>query len=852
MSNEKVSNKGYNAENIQVLKGLEAVRKRPAMYIGSTGPTGLSHMLYEVLDNSIDEAMAGACKKIKVTIHSDGMAEIEDDGRGIPTDMHATEKRPALEVVMTTLHAGGKFDDKSYKVSGGLHGVGVSCVNALSEFCEVETWHGGKLFYQSYERGIPTGDMEHRGDKKGHGTITRFKPDATVFDTTVFSHDVLVTRIREVAFLNRGLKIDFFDERNGKSHTFKFDGGIIEFVEYLNANKTHIHSEPIYFTAQSNDVSIEIAMQYNDSYTENIFSFANNINTIEGGTHLIGFKAGLTRSVNAYAQKNDLFKGLKGTLPSGDDIREGLTAVISVKLPEPQFEGQTKTKLGNSDVKGMVESLVGEGLGTAFEENPQTIKKIVFKCIESFRAREAARKARDLTRRKSALDNANLPGKLADCSIKDPESCELYIVEGDSAGGSAKQGRDRRYQAILPVKGKILNVEKTRLDRILASDEIRILITAIGTGIGRDEFDVTKARYHKIIIMTDADVDGSHIRTLLMTFFYRYMPELIENGYLYIAQPPLYRLKKGKQEWYVTDQKDYDRFILDNGIGKTRVIPANNGIVYTGSRLVELMEKLFIFMHNYNKCLKIGFPKPLLDSFLNSREFCTCHFDDAETAIPTIERIVQYFEYTVESVEKIHLHEVSDEKKYDKEKETGNETENETGEETVDETVDETENGTDEEIEVEGIINDYSINVSGNLDGQIIEYTLYKNTLSAIDFLNMYELKKSLKVLDSYPITVEENGDKVEEVQSMEGLLETANRLGRKGLTIQRYKGLGEMNPDQLWSTTMDPETRTLYRVALNDVVEADRIFTILMGGEVPPRRKFIQENAFNVRNLDI
>ena len=515
--------------------------------------------------------------------------------RGIPTDMHATEKRPALEVVMTTLHAGGKFDGKSYKVSGGLHGVGVSCVNALSEFCEVETWHDGQLYYQSYERGVPRADMEQRGEKRGHGTIVRFKPDGTVFETTDFSHDVLVNRLRELAFLNRGLKIDFFDERKGKNHTFKFDGGIIEFVQYLNENKSVIHTEPIFFTAQSGNVSIEIAMQYNESFAENIFSFANNINTTEGGTHLIGFKTGLTRSVNTYAQKNDLFKGLKGTLPSGDDIREGLTAIISVKLPDPQFEGQTKTKLGNSDIKGMVESLVGEGLGTAFEENPQVIRKIISKCIDAFRAREAARKARDLTRRKSALDNANLPGKLADCSIKDPESCELYIVEGDSAGGSAKQGRDRRFQAILPIKGKILNVEKARLDRILAYDEIRTIITAIGTGIGRDEFDVTKARYHKVIIMTDADVDGSHIRTLLMTFFYRYMPDLVESGYLYIAQPPLYRLKKGKQEWYVTDQKDYDKFILENGIGKTKVIPANNGTVYSGTRLIELMEKLLRF-----------------------------------------------------------------------------------------------------------------------------------------------------------------------------------------------------------------------------------------------------------------
>ncbi len=451
----------------------------------------------------------GYCTTIKVNIQSDGTTEVEDNGRGIPTDMHADEKKPALEVVMTVLHAGGKFDGKSYKVSGGLHGVGVSVVNALSVFCEVETWHDGILYYQSYKRGIPLHNMEERGSKRGHGTIVRFRPDPEVFETTEFSHDVLVNHLRELAFLNKGLKIDFFDERIGKNHKFQFDGGIIEFIDYLNANKTKLHDEPIYSTATSGAVSVEIAMQYTQSYAEKIFSFANNINTTEGGTHLVGFKTGLTRSVNSYAQKNDLFKNLKGAIPSGEDVREGLTAVISVKMPDPQFEGQTKTKLGNSDIKGMVESLVGEKLTTIFEENPKVIRKIVAKCVDSLRAREAARKARDLTRRKSALDTANLPGKLADCSIQNPESTEIYIVEGDSAGGSAKQGRDRRFQAILPLKGKIINVEKARLDKILAFAEIRILITALGTGIGSDEFDLDKCRYHKVIIMTDADVDGS-------------------------------------------------------------------------------------------------------------------------------------------------------------------------------------------------------------------------------------------------------------------------------------------------------------------------------------------------------
>ena len=832
MSINTTENNQYNAENIQVLKGLEAVRKRPAMYIGSTGVAGLNHMLYEVVDNAIDEAMGGYCTTVKVTIHSDGIAEVEDNGRGIPTDMHKTENKSALEVVMTLLHAGGKFDEKSYKVSGGLHGVGVSVVNALSEYCEVETWHEDVIYFQAYKRGIPLGDIEKRGNRKSHGTIVRFKPDKEIFETVEFSHDILVNRLRELAFLNKGLKIDFFDERNGKNHNFKFDGGIIEFVEYLNANKTKIHDEPIYFTAQSDLVSIEIAMQYNQSYSENIFSFANNINTTEGGTHLVGFKTGLTRSVNSYAQKNDLFKNLKGVIPSGEDVREGLIAVISVKLPNPQFEGQTKTKLGNSDIKGMVESLVGEGLVTNFEENPQIIKKIVSKCVDALRAREAARKARDLTRRKSALDTANLPGKLADCSIKDPEACEIYIVEGDSAGGSAKQGRDRRFQAILPLKGKILNVEKARLDRILSSAEIRTLITALGTGIGQDEFDITKSRYHKVIIMTDADVDGSHIRTLLMTFFFRYMRQIVEAGYLYIAQPPLYRMKKGKKEWYVTEEKDYEKFILENGIGRKTLVPYGNGTGISGTRLIEVMEKLFKYVNNYEKCIKIGFPKRLLDDLLENKIFCSCHFDDAENAIPMVKSALSDSGYMVDSIDIIHADDESENEKVNADD------------------IALTENG---ELFNERRIADYSISLTGNFDGHIVQYKLLKNTLSSIDFLNMYELKKSLKVIEKYPLLISaEENESGAEINNLEELVAYANALGRKGLVVQRYKGLGEMNPDQLWSTTMNPETRTLYKVDIEDMVEADRIFTILMGDEVEPRRKFIEENAFNVRNLDI
>ena len=590
-----------------------------------------------------------------------------------------------------------------------------------------------------------------------------------------------------------------------------------------------MHEEPIYFVAQADKVTIEIAMQYNGGYAETIFSFANNINTTEGGTHLIGFKSALTRSINTYAQKNDLFKALKGLVPSGEDIREGLTSVISVKLPNPQFEGQTKTKLGNSEIKGMVESLVGDGLNTQFEENPQVIRKIVGKCTEAFRAREAARKARDLTRRKSALDSANLPGKLADCSNNDPEASEMYIVEGDSAGGSAKQGRDRRYQAILPLKGKILNVEKARLDRILSHEEIRTLITALGTGIGHDEFNIEKARYHKVIIMTDADVDGAHIRTLLLTFFYRYMPELIDHGYIYIAQPPLYRMKKGKREWYVTDQKDYDRFILENGIGHATLVPGGNGNGINGARLLEMMEKVFKYQASYRRCLKIGIPRTLLDDLLESKAFCFCNFDDPLTAIPVIRDAAMEAGYLVEEI---------DSNRVDEECAIDPNEEPITALSSTSST---------------GLVHDYSILITGNRDGQIIEYTLFKNTLQSIDFIHMYDLKRSLKTLCVFPIVVKENGDgETGRANSLDELVEISHALGRKGLVVQRYKGLGEMNPEQLWSTTMNPEVRTLYRVALEDAVEADRIFTILMGSEVEPRRKFIQENAFNVRNLDV
>ncbi len=628
----------YTADQIQVLKGLEAVRKRPAMYIGDVSVRGLHHLVNEVVDNSIDEVLAGYCDKITVTLNKDASVTVMDNGRGIPVDKHPTEKRPALEVVMTMLHAGGKFDKKSYKVSGGLHGVGVSVVNALSEWCEVEVCRDGKVYFQRYERGVPAKDMKVIGSRKTNGTKTTFLPDPQVFKKTAISFDVVSERMRELAFLNSDLEITVLEETTGKTSKFKYKGGIVAFVEYLEENRKPLFKKPIYIKGEKEDFALEVALSYNEEYLENIFSYVNNINTVEGGSHVVGFKTALTRTFNNYAQKNNLLKNVEFTL-AGEDVREGLTAVISAKVLEPQFEGQTKTKLGNSEVKGFTESIFGDVLASYLEENPSVARKIIDKCLNAARAREAARKARELTRRKSALDGSGLPGKLADCSIEDPAQCEIYLVEGDSAGGSAKQGRDRRFQAILPLKGKILNVEKARLDKILTNEEIRTIVSALGTGIGADEFDPERLRYHKIIIMTDADVDGSHIRTLLLTFFFRYMKGLIERGHVYIAQPPLYRVQKGKEEFYAYDDEERD----------------------------SIME-----------------------------------------------------------------------------------------------------------------------------------------------------------------------------------------RLGKNGANIQRYKGLGEMNPEQLWRTTMDPEHRTNLQVTIEEAIEADHIFSMLMGDNVEPRRKFIEENAKYVKNLDV
>lgn len=635
----KIVAEEYKAEQIQVLEGLEAVRKRPSMYIGDVGVYGLHHLVYEVVDNSIDEALAGFCKEIQVFLRPNGSVTVIDDGRGIPVDMHPIHNKPAVEIVLTILHAGGKFDRDSYKVSGGLHGVGISVVNALSEWLEVEISRNGNIYHQRYEQGNPVSELKIIGQSEHTGTTVHFKPDKEIFETVEFSFDTLSQRLREQAFLNKGIKINITDEIHEKNHSFQYEGGIASFVEYLNKNKTTVHEHPIYLSGSKNDVEAEVALQYNDGYQETIFSYANTINTREGGTHLIGFKSGLTRTINEYAKKNNLTKDISAAL-SGEDVREGLTAIISVKIREPQFEGQTKAKLGNSEVKGIIESIVGDGLEQFLEENPQTAKKIIEKAALAARARDAARKARELTRRKEVLDSNSLPGKLADCSEKDPKLCEIYLVEGDSAGGSAKQGRDRRFQAILPLKGKILNVEKARLDKALVNEEITALITAIGAGVGQNDFDIKKIRYDRIIIMTDADVDGSHIRTLLLTFFFRYMLPLVETGHIYIAQPPLYCVKKGKEEHYV--------------------------------------------------------------------------YSDAER--------------------------------------------------------------------------DEKLNEFGK----------------------------------------------------------------RSGAHVQRYKGLGEMNPDQLWKTTMDPTTRTILRVVLEDTVEAESTFSMLMGDKVEPRRDFIQQNARYVKNLDV
>jgi len=801
----------YDATTIKVLEGLEAVRKRPAMYIGSTGLPGLHHLVYEVVDNSVDEALAGYCSEVQVTIHIDNSITVVDNGRGIPVDIHPTEKRPAAEVVLTTLHAGGKFDNSSYKVSGGLHGVGVSCVNALSEQLDLEVYRDGKVWQQSYRRGDPTEKFTSIGKTSKTGTKVHFKPDSEIFEDTGYNFDTLSRRLRELAFLNKGLKITIVDERDEKSHEFQYEGGIKSFVEHLNQKKNAV-SDVIYFEAEKGKVLLEVALQYNDGYNEQIFSFANNINTVEGGTHLSGFKSALTRAINQYANGAGLLKNVKVN-PSGDDIREGLTAVISVKIPDPQFEGQTKAKLGNSDVEGLVKQICYEKVLDYFDRHPGPAKRIVGKAVDAARAREAARQARNLVRRKGALDAGTLPGKLADCQVKDPSVAELYIVEGDSAGGSAKQGRDRRTQAILPLKGKILNVEKARFDKMLSSDEIRTMITAIGVGVGKGEDgagrNLEKLRYHNIIVMTDADVDGSHIRTLLLTFFYRQMPELIENGYLYIAQPPLFKVKKGKskQETYLKDEGALETYLIRLGVDGVQLKVGNKTV--SGRDLEELTRLLITYENILRKAERKADPR-ILHALLEATDLDEKLLKQDKKLNAELDKIAAYlakfypdlkdFELAVEKDEEHDSH-------------------------------------------------------------QLLYQTVYRNmpfvTRINFDFLTgpeMTELKKLASQLKPYgqaPYRWSHDGTHYEGMRLTE-LKEFILKNGREGQDIQRYKGLGEMNPHQLWDTTLNPETRTLLQVRIEDAVESEEIFSILMGDQVEPRREFIASNALQVKNLDI
>ena len=779
------------------------------MYIGSTGEIGLHHLVYEVVDNSIDEALAGYCDTVDVTIHLDNSITVIDNGRGIPVDEIKKEKRSAAEVVMTKLHAGGKFDSNAYKVSGGLHGVGVSCVNFLSEKLHLEIWRDAKTYEQEYARGIPVAALKQTGKTRKRGTKVTFKPDQQIFTETAFSFDKLSERLREKAFLNKGIRITIKDEREEpeRSHEFYYKGGIAEFVRHLNKNKSALHDKPIYFEREGDNLSLEVAIQYNDGYDEKVYSFANNINTVDGGTHLSGFRSAFTRTINAYAQSSGLAKNFKGSL-TGDDVREGLVAVISVKLPQPQFEGQTKGKL-NSDVKGAVESFLNDRLTEFFEQNPPVARKIVGKALDAARAREAARKAREIVR-KGAMGSSMLPGKLADCQERDPALSEIYIVEGDSAGGSAKQGRDRKNQAILPLKGKILNVEKARFDKMLGHSEIKSLITALGTGIGKDDFDISKLRYHTIILMTDADVDGSHIRTLLLTFFYRQMPALVEGGHVYIAQPPLFKVKRGKKEEYIKDESSMIKYLMRQATGDMTVKSAGAGEAIEGRELARSLEKMVDFKRYCERVTRrLAGDAQLLNLLLES--------------LGGRKGILRKEELNFRKV-------FQDEDLMAK------------IEGALDKAGYKTELTSDEEHglwEIETVSN-----TGVNL---VIDW----NFASYVEFQKAVELYKSLEDELAAPFVSGSNGAS-EEIPTRDALLEKVLTAAKKDLSIQRYKGLGEMNPEQLWETTMDPAKRTLLKVRIDDMVETDQIFTVLMGDQVEPRRKFIEDNALDVRNLDV
>jgi len=799
----------YDSTSIKVLEGLEAVRLRPAMYIGSTRESGLHHLVYEVVDNSVDEALAGHCTEINVTIHVDNSLTVVDNGRGIPVDIHKEEGVSAAQVVLTKLHAGGKFDSSSYKVSGGLHGVGVSCVNALSEWLHLEIWRNEKTWEQDYERGVPKAKLAPVGKAgKKTGTKITFKPDPTVMEATEFNYDTLSQRLRELAFLNKGLKITLTDERvdegegKVKSHEFLFEGGIAEFIRHLNRGKTVLHDKPINFEGSKDlpnggTLQMEIALQYNDAYSDQVFSFANNINTVDGGTHLSGFRSALTRAINQVGQQAGLFKDVKESL-SGDDVREGLTAVVSVKIPQPQFEGQTKGKL-NSDIQGDVASLVYSKLAEFFDKNPPIMKKIVGKAIDAARAREAARKARDLTRRKGALDGGGLPGKLADCQEKDPDRCELFLVEGESAGGTAKTGRDRKYQAILPLKGKILNVEKARYDRMLSHEEIRAMITAIGTGIGKDDFDLGKLRYGKVIIMTDADVDGSHIRTLLLTFFFRHMQPLIERGHVFVAQPPLYGIKKGKKIEYIKNDAEFTKEVLRRATDNISIETAKQKL--EGAEARKFLTGLDELQQTFRRCQRRLREPRVVDLLLNPdlKLDTKADFQEKANLRPLLEAI--------------------------------------------------------QALKIDAELKDDEEHSAGMIsfrDHTKAERLINVELASLPEYRRLRTLAKQISVANAGPFKVMKDTKVIETKENWIDLLTFVKEEGMRDANVQRYKGLGEMNADQLWETTMDAERRTLLRIDLKDIVESDEIFSTLMGEDVESRRKFIEENALEVRNLDV
>jgi len=861
-------NETYDSSNIKILEGLEAVRKRPAMYIGGTGIDGLHHLIFELVDNSVDEAISGFCKEIEVVLHIDGTVTVSDDGRGIPVGMHQDRDVSAAEVVMTVLHAGGKFDKDTYKVSAGLHGVGVSVVNALSETLQLEIKREGKVHFQEYLRGKPSSSIKVIGETTSSGTRIRFKPDAEIFEDLNFRFEILSNRLRELAFLNKGLKIHIHDERDGKDNEFLFAGGIVSFVEHLGKNKKVLHPEPIYIEREKDGCDLQLAIQYNDGYHEEMFTFVNNVNTRDGGTHLSGFRSALTRTVNSYAVQNNMLKN-SGVALTGDDVREGLILVLSIKIPDPQFEGQTKGKLGNTEVKGIVEQIVNEKLGQFFEEQPAVAKQIVSKVISAAQAREAAKRAKDLVRRKSALEISSLPGKLADCSEKDPARSELYIVEGDSAGGSAKQGRNRENQAILPMRGKILNVEKARTEKMIGNQEIRTLITALGTGIGND-FDVEKLRYHKVIIMTDADVDGSHIRTLLLTFFFRQMPQIIEHGYLYIAQPPLFKIKKGKKENYLKDEKLLFQYLIDQGTEKLEISTSKGEETISESKLKLLIENLFKFEECFNQVVMNNIPKAFLDSLI-SLDIEEKDFKELEHVLAVVIQIVDglidkenrnKYNYKKENLNipiKFNTSVKLDNDKKNRLKEFLLE---------IDERADDASevkmNHGFKKIDLNNEIKDislligfesetktYNVAFLGSSNGRDFEINLNPEFINSVMIQNIMKIYKPIKEYDHSPFVLRNNGESIT-VDSKHGLLQAVLEMAKKGMYIQRYKGLGEMNPNQLWETTMDPEVRALLQVRADDIPASGELFETLMGDPVEPRREFIQKNALQARNLDL